>query len=291
MRRNMSRALLVGWVASMTTSMACKRGVDSSRQRAATRASEPDPAAGHPSSRDGGMPGTADPLESRVEGGWAKLPAASAVVDMVHIPGGDFYGIRMKSFEIDRREVTVDSYRACVEAGACFEPASGGELDNWRNPARLRHPVNQVDWNLASTFCAWRGARLPTESEWEWSAQGRDGERPYPWGDEEPSCDRAIMAYPRRPPRGSVYGCGAGGTWPVGSRSPAGDTRDGVGDMAGNVWEWTRSWFDAEEEVRVIRGGGWVNANTDYFHVAYRDGNHPSGRNHLLGFRCVRTVG
>jgi iron(II)-dependent oxidoreductase len=92
-------------------------------------------------------------------------------------------------------------------------------------PGFERHPVNEVTWRGARAYCAWRGARLPTEVEWEAAARGREG-RTYPWGEDPPSPARA------------VFGRRSNETEPVGGR-PAGATPEGVHDLAGNVAEWT----------------------------------------------------
>ena len=49
---------------------------------------------------------------------------------------------------------------------SCTEPRTGDDY-NWGRPDRSEHPVNGVNWNQASAYCAWAGKRLPTEAEWE----------------------------------------------------------------------------------------------------------------------------
>jgi formylglycine-generating enzyme required for sulfatase activity len=176
-------------------------------------------------------------------------------------------------FWIDRYEVTNEQYGSigCVESSS--EP---------------NQPRNCVDWIDATAHCENRGARLPTEREWEYGARGPDNFT-YPWGN-------AFAA------NSVVFLDNAGvETASVGSR-PNGLSWVGAFDMAGNLWEWMSTIFydypyvgdDGREdrnninEGRVLRGGSFINGSSA-FRAAMRGWNFPNGQDNETGFRCARS--
>ncbi|PRQ01228.1 formylglycine-generating enzyme family protein [Enhygromyxa salina] len=143
-------------------------------------------------------------------------------------PGGM---INVSAFFIDEHEATVAEYRRCVDAGVCEETADDPDCNLSRSD-RKDHPVNCLSWNHATSFCEWRGLRLPTEAEWERAARG-DQLQLYPWGDDPPTCELA-----------RVDTCG-NSTAPVGSVRE-GDSPFGIADMTGNVSEWVSDFYAAD---------------------------------------------
>jgi formylglycine-generating enzyme required for sulfatase activity len=134
--------------------------------------------------------------------------------------------VDLRAFYIDRFEVTVGQYAACVRARACQRPR---KLDpRFSEPDR---PVVGVSWHDAKAYCAFAGKRLPTEAEWEKAARGAQG-RIYPWGDDPPHTRHGCFGWQENRP------CRPG------SR-PDGDSQYGVSDMAGGVWEWVEDVYDA----------------------------------------------
>jgi iron(II)-dependent oxidoreductase len=252
--------------------------------------------------------------------GRSLTPANQAFpIDTVSIPGGHFWqgcedsvdlgcrsderpghSVALRRFEIDRSEVTVSAYGACVSAGVCSAPETRGQGRdapecNWGLAGREQHPINCVSWYQAQIYCEWVRMRLPTESEWELAARGMD-RRLYPWGNEAVSCNRAIYSDPRA-------GCRETTTQPVGQRAD-GASPWGVMDLAGNVEEWTADRYDADYyavaseenpmgppdgEERVVRGGGFDDGSED-LRASRREGELPWEQDDDLGFRCARSV-
>lgn len=191
------------------------------------------------------------------------------------------------------RFVEATHYRTTAEEIGFSRVWFGGrwvdvERAYWRRPEgprssideRLHHPVVCVSWFDAQAYCEWAGLRLPAEKEWEKAARGVE-ERSYPWGNEKPS------------PRRANFGMRHGTTTPVGQFSPVGDSPYGLADPAGNVWEWTSSWFDAPGEAqrsRVARGGAWP-SEAENLRVTYRIDVDPTLRFNTLGFRVSAHLG
>ena len=228
-----------------------------------------------------------------------------------------YHEVHVDTHFMDRTEVTAADYDACVSFGTCSPPAVGN-YPTWQQEGKGEHPINHVTWTQAVEFCTWLGKRLPTEAEWEKAARGFDGRR-YPWGNDEATCDFAVMFE-------DDYGCGAVGTMPVCTMSPAGDSPYGLCDMAGNVLEWVQDWYGSnyfctgpETNVavpwtfcesdepwwgepapwanpqgpedgtqRVIRGGSFSN-ESPYLRVSQRDSVWPSYTEHGVGFRCASS--
>jgi formylglycine-generating enzyme required for sulfatase activity len=270
-----------------------------------------------------------------VESLLAHLVGQDAWPEMVLIPAGEFLmgsdpqkdqsardeeqpqrRLYLPDYYIAKTPVTNAQYLAFAEATG-NQPYSGWE-DGRPPEGKENHPVVTLSWHDAMAYCQWlsevtgKPYRLPSEAEWEKAARGGLGipapqgnqlagnpvpGRLYPWGDQWD------------PRRCSADQGNKGDTTPVGQYSPRGDSPYGCADMAGNVFEWTRSLWGKEHEkpdfmypydpqdgrenpdvgddvYRVVRGGSFASSR-DYARCARRHWVNPDYRYSNIGMRVV----
>ena len=235
--------------------------------------------------------------------------------EMILIPAGEFlmgsgprkdryvedyeqpqHTLYLPDYYLAKTPVTNAQYAAFVQATGHKWPEhwEDGQPPNGKED----HPVVNVSWHDAIAYCNWlaevtgKPYLLPSEAEWEKGARGSDG-RIYPWGNQW-DAERCNAGRGRE-----------GDTTPVGAY-PEGASPYGLLDMAGNVWEWTRSlWgeglkpsfkypydpadgredLDAPDSVlRVLRGGAFL-YDVGFVRCACRFRDSPGYFNRSYGFR------
>jgi formylglycine-generating enzyme required for sulfatase activity len=226
--------------------------------------------------------------------------------------------VALETYWIDQTEVTNAQFAAFLneagnqteggapwwdgEAGIAVVEEAGGELSYQARRGSADHPVTDVTWYGAAAYCAWAGARLPTEAEWEYAARGPES-RVFPWGDAfDGSRLNYCDSYCDRYHADEASDDGYAETAPVGSY-PEGASWCGALDMAGNVWEWTADWYaedyygrspdanptgPASGEKRVARSGSWGYPSS-FTAAVYRGATHPANTHVDLGFRCAAS--
>ncbi len=242
---------------------------------------------------------------------------------------GPAHRVAVDSFLIDAHEVTNAQFARFADAtghvteseklgwSGMFDPAlsrwTKGDGADWRHPngPQSSHenmpdfPAVHVSWDDAVAYCAWRGARLPTEAEFEYAARGGRKKARYAWGNaltlkgahqanlwqgEFPVDDRALDGY--------------AGLAPVKRFAPNGF---GLYDMTGNVWEWVADWYAPDYYARspasnprgpetgtqkIQRGGSWL-CSENYcrgYRLAARMMTSPDSGLNNLGFRCAANA-
>jgi formylglycine-generating enzyme required for sulfatase activity len=218
---------------------------------------------------------------------------ASAADDQANPDEHPAVEVRVDAFWIDRREVTNDDYRRCVDDAGCTPPH---DLMMFDDPNLGSYPVLWVDWYQAREYAAWAGKRLPTEAEWERAARA-GGLARFPWGivwDGRYANSLGTEAPDRW-----------GGTAPVASFEP---DAWGAYDLIGNAAEWVadhyhpdlwgaprdgRAWNQLTgglvEPRRVIRGGSYDDP-PGRLRVSHRERRDPATWHRTVGFRCVAEV-
>ena len=253
------------------------------------------------------------PNLARIPAGDFLMGASDAAEDQRPV-----HRVYLGDFLISRFPVTHDEYARFVRASGHTVPSvrdlpliALGERDAvfrelaapyvWteaRPPAGYgSHPVVLVRYDDALAYCRWlsdelrRAVRLPTEAEWEKAARGGvDGQR-YPWGNDlDPTRGNFLTDPSAKRQRG---------TRPTGTYAP---NAYGLYDMCGNVWEWVSDWYAADYygsgevrdptgprsgEMRIVRGGAWVNDDVSMLRCSYRHKVPPDTYAYSVGFRIV----
>ena len=249
--------------------------------------------------------------------GWAPRVLG---MDMVGIPAGVFimgsangepdqqplHEVYLHAFYIDRYPVTNSEYAEFLNIFG--NQQEGGE--KWLDTDSLfswwlcriyeqngkffakrgyeNRPVVKVSWYGAKAFARWKGARLPTEAEWEKAARGGLQGKKYVYGDILTSDQANVEGH---------YAFRAVGSYP-----PNGY---GLYDMVAHVWQWCSDWYDESYyqkspsrnpqgpengSLKVLRGGSWLHKNS--WGVADRGFDNPLSHSFcfLTGFRCAKDA-
>lgn len=220
----------------------------------------------------------------------AETGRTASTEGMVYLEGGSFL---MGNNEVDEESPEfeayvepfyIDKYPVTVKQYAAFLEATGHPAPRFWQAAQFSgpmQPVVGVSWHDANTYATWAGKLLPTEAQWEYAARGKE-DRLYPWGGRDP--DRNLCNF------GDYLGMPS-----IVTMHEEGKTPQGVCDLAGNVYEWTRDPYvpypqrgnaNAPSNRVVIRGGCWK-SGVETLRCSHRNGFFPESQLPTLGFRCV----
>ncbi len=208
--------------------------------------------------------------------GMVRIPAGPFIYGAGDKPGDAYVALTDQAFWMDRNPVTNEEYLEFLRK------TDRKDHTNWidhkhnqiseklqlKDPQFRDHPVVGVTWFGADAYAKAQGKFLPTELQWERAARGEDG-REYPWGDGYDDAKCNVIT---------------GGTTPI-NQYKAGASPYGCLDMAGNVWEWTATDWEA---YKVLLGGSWLNGPL-VARCAYRYRDFPLYAYNDIGFRCART--
>jgi len=208
--------------------------------------------------------------------------AALKILDVtISIPTGtarigeECHPLEIDAFEIGVYPVTNAQYQRFIQETGHKMPKDWMEKPKQNYEIyglKGDHPVVWVSCEDAEAYAEYNGGRLPSFAEWQYAARGTDN-RLFPWGNEidKPRCNTAEL--------------GAEDTTPVVAFKD-GTSPFGCFDMIGNVWEWTNTPYDNEENFRVACGGAWY-YNHDYSTCTSFDFFSANYAEFVIGFRIA----
>jgi formylglycine-generating enzyme len=212
--------------------------------------------------------------------------------------------VSVQAFLLDRKPVTNAKFLAFVRANPDWRRdrvkrlfADYGYLAQWEagdalgEGLRPASPVTGVSWFAAKAYCAARGARLPTEREWELAALASESAAD---GSSDPRWLARILSFYSQPATSALRDVGRGkpNFW-------------GAYDMHGLIWEWvydfgaslvasdSREKGDAQQNRFCGTSGADAQNPSDYasfMRVAFRSSLQASFTTARLGFRCAADL-
>lgn len=209
--------------------------------------------------------------------------------------------LAVPAFALDRTPVSCAAFAAYLQQSGYVPRDTRRFLPFWPDwqkfqypPGNATTPVTGVSLREAKAYCQWAGGRLPTGVEWQYAAQGGEPNRTFPWG----RADNESL----RPPVTGGRTCGA----PHDSEqyaSRGGASPFGVGDLVGNVWQFTADEFEDEHTRFVMLRGGahymirhvskWYFPSGDWRldrHGRYNLMDDAYERAATIGFRCAYGI-
>tara|TARA_Y100000814_G_scaffold105967_1_gene74731 strand:+ start:1788 stop:2741 length:954 start_codon:yes stop_codon:yes gene_type:complete len=215
---------------------------------------------------------------------------------------------RQRQGEVYLPSFYISQYETTIAQFSIYAEEIGLDLEQIELAGPPDFAVHNVTWSDAVGYARWLDSKLrsspytpdrlknmlegggrvtlPSEAEWEKAARGTDG-RIFPWGS-QPSSDFANFN------TGAIHS--------VGSKS-CNECAYGLSDMAGNVWEFTRSPlqdypYDPEDDFEnlsddalwVMRGGSFADIINNV-RVAVRGAVDPGVRSNTIGFRVAISTG
>jgi formylglycine-generating enzyme required for sulfatase activity len=217
-------------------------------------------------------------------------------LDVFDPPRPEEATVPVERFFLDKRAVTNAEFLAFVSSQPRWKRdavsrifADDHYLADWASPTELgarapeNAPVVRVSWFAAKAYCAARGARLPTESEWELAAAA---------GERSPRADRdarraEVLAWYAQPTPSVMPNVARGkpNFW-------------GAYDMHGLIWEWVldfnnRVVGDGRRADEAFVCGGSSLRGSDradyaaYMRVSFRASLRGAYTTANLGFRCA----
>jgi len=202
---------------------------------------------------------------------------------------GDTLSVEVGSFYMDIYPVTNREFAIFLDETGYLPEDTSAFLAHWSGgsyPDSLAdHPVVYVNPEDAKAYAGWAGKRLPTEIEWQYSAQSTTG-HDWPWGNvfDSLKCNSSM-----------------GHTTPVTSY-PDGESPFGIIDLTGNVWQMTGDvYYNGSYYYQMLKGGSFYEPTSSWWYVD--GGPQPAywkqmllltgqgmNRNATVGFRCIKDA-